>query len=89
MPYKKLEIEEYLKTLKGYSEEQIENVRKVRTEWEYCDFAQMKFLIEQGQLKRIHKLKVPRAIFICPENGGFYYLNHYCKHYVKCAEWLN
>jgi len=89
MPYEKLETEEYLLTLekRGYTEEEIENVRKVRDEWDYMPYEQYKLLIEQGLLKRTVKLKFPRSIWFCEETGGFYYLNHWSRHFVNCAHW--
>lgn len=86
MPYTKLETEEYIKTLRDYTEEQIENVRKVRNEWEEMNFQQYQLLFEQGVIRRLKKLKKPRSLYFCEETNGLYYLNHYHKHYIKMAE---
>lgn len=87
MPYTKLEVEEYLKTLKDYSPEQLENVRKVRTEWENASADQIQMLFEQKLLTRKVKTKNKRSYWVCPDNGDFYYLNHYKKWFEKAFEW--
>lgn len=82
------ELESYLARLQDYSEEQIENVRKIRTEWEMMTFEQFNFLYDQKVVERTVKLKTPRHLFVSPE-GGIYYLNHYHKWYNKIGQFKN
>lgn len=86
MPYTQLPPEEYVKTLHGYNEQEIENVLKVRSEWEYMSWQQFQLLFEQGQIRRLKKLKKPRSLYFNEETGGFYYLNHYHRNFEKMAE---
>jgi len=87
MNYNPKTTEDYLNTLKDYSEEQLENVRRVRDTHQYMSFEQYKMLLEQKQLKRHLKLKQPRTLWV-NEEGEIFYLSHYFKQFIKMAEFL-
>ena len=42
-------------------------------------------LINQGQVKRLQKLKKPRTIFFEEESGCFLYFNSYYQDFSKCG----
>lgn len=79
------DLEEYLAGLTDYSQEQLDNVRKVRTEWQHMSFEQYQFLFTHGAINRFVKLKTPRNLFVCSE-GKIHYLNHYRKWYQCIGE---
>lgn len=75
---------EYLKS-HGYTDEELVEVKKVRTEYEYISKEQFDFLLNQGQLKRFIKLKHPRTLWVSP-HGEIVYLNHYNRQITTVAK---
>jgi hypothetical protein len=73
-------IESYLEKLTEYNQEQLDNVKKIRTTYDYMTFEQWQFLLQQGVVERFVKLKKPRTLWL-DENGFIHYLNHYRKWY--------
>lgn len=73
-------IEEYLEKLKDYDQVQLDNVRKVRTTFQYMTFEQFQFLFAQGVVERFVKLRKPRTLWV-DDSGEIHYLNHYRKWY--------
>lgn len=67
----------------GYTEEQLEEIKKIREEHEPMSFEQFTFLFQQKVVQRTRKLKKPRNLSVCPE-GKIWYLNHRNRRY----EWI-
>lgn len=72
----------------GYNEEQLQEVERIRTTYEYMTFEQFDFLFRQGIIKRTAKLRKPRNLFLS-EGGVVYFLSHYHKSYVSCGHFIN
>lgn len=63
-----------------------ETLEKVKT-LPRIDYYQYLELINQGQVKRLVKLKgKPRTIFFDEETGFFLYMNQFHKGFSKCGE---
>lgn len=71
----------------GYTEEQLEEIEKVRNNYEHMTFEQFRFLFLQGVIKRTVKLKKPRNLFVSPD-GEVLFLSHYHKKYNKCGHFI-
>lgn len=89
MEYQKESWEIYKERLISYeyTEEQIAEVEKIRTELEYMSPEQFDFLVKQGVIKRTAKLKKLRSLFTDGEK--VYYLNHFSKSYNYCGIFNN
>jgi len=73
-------LEDYLKRLKDYSTEQLEEVKRIRGGCEYMSWEQYNFLTEHGAINKKINLKKPRTLWV-NETGEIFYLNHYTKSY--------
>jgi len=78
--FKLLSTEEYIQTLREYSQEQIEEIQRIRTKYENMTWEQYEFLFSHGAIERKAKLKKKRTLWVNDE-GEIYYLNHYKKTY--------
>lgn len=68
----------------GYTEEQLEEIKKFREDYEPMTFEQFTFLFQQKVIQRTRKLKRPRNLSVCPE-GKIWFLNHYNKKMEWCG----
>jgi len=80
--FKFIEIEDYLKlnSVKDLSQEQKDEIVRVRTTLELMSPEQFNFLKEQGIIVRTRKLRKLRSLWVC-ENGKIWYFCHYGKKY--------
>ena len=83
------EYKEYLK-FRGLTEEQIEDVRRIRENEEYnhVTYEQFMELWRQGVIRRTRKLKKPRNLFLCKE-GRFWYFEFYYKKWQYAGYFLH
>lgn len=82
MGYKILELEDYLKLpyIDELPQEVKEEIRRVRSSYEYMTPEQFDFLFKQGVVARTQKLRKPRSLWVCDE-GRIWYFNIYNKTY--------
>lgn len=85
--YTPIPIEEYLKTskVKDLPQEVKDEIRRVRTEYEYMSPSQFTELhVNLRIVKRVRKLKKPRSLFVCPE-GKIWYFDFYHSAFNYCG----
>lgn len=86
----KQDWQQYSERLKAwkYTDEELEEIKKVRENYEPMTFEQFTFLFQQKIVKRKIKLKKPRNLFVS-EQGEIFYLNHRNKQYEMMAFFPN
>lgn len=85
--YTPIPIEQYLKTskVKDLPQEVKDEIRRVRTEYEYMSFEQFTELhVNLRIVRRVRKLKKPRRLFVCPE-GKIWYFDFYHSAFNYCG----
>ena len=89
--FRRYDWEEYKELLKkyGYTDEQIEEVKKFREnpKNEQITWEQFRFLFLNGVIKRTRKLKKIRTLYVFDDK--VWYLDHYVKSYRYCGEFVN
>ena len=86
MSYQKLEIEDYLNLpkIKDLPQEVKDEIRRVRTEFQYMSYEMFHELLLQRQICRTRKLKYARSIWV-DEQGTMWYFNHYHSKFEFCG----
>lgn len=88
MDYKRMSWQEYEQMLisNNYTEEQIEEIKKIREsdEYELVNWEQYTYLTQNHFLKRFYKLKKKRSVY--GKDSKFYFLNHQKRAFDVCAQ---